>query len=376
MAQSSMLKVLLVGPFPPPYGGVSVHVLTLQCLLRKSGIPCRVLNISRGAPPSDRYLSIRGPLHFILELSRYSLRGWSIHVHINGHNLKSWLVALAAGLAGATGRSGHGPTLTIHSGMSPAYLNDRSSGRYLARYLAWITSKVYRHIIAVSSEIKDALRLLPVPEARIEILPAFLPAPVAPLELPADFLDGCAIPSGCALSGLRFASGLHSLPLMFESWSRVHCPVISTALFFRPEYGFDLLVQAVSELRQKHPRLGCVVMGDSENRPEGLPEYIFAIGDVTHESCLAVIAGSRIFVRSTFSDGDATSVREAIAFGTPVIASDVVRRPAGTLCFKTGDASDLASKIDSLLSGTRHPPTPTSAPSTNGMHRLLELYSS
>jgi glycosyltransferase involved in cell wall biosynthesis len=343
-----MLKVLLVGPFPPPHGGVSVHVLTLQRLLRKSGISCSVLNISRGAPPSDRYVSIRGPLHFLLLLLRYSLKGWSLHVHINGHNAKSWLVALAAGLVGATGRSGHGATLTIHSGMSPAYLNDRSSGRYLARYLAWITSKFYRHIIAVSSEIKDALRSLPVPETRIEILPAFLPAPAAPLELPGDL----------------------------DSWSSAHHPVISTALFFRPEYGFELLVEAVSELRQKHPRLGCVVMGDSENRPEGLPEYMFAIGDVTHESCLAVIARSNIFVRSTFSDGDATSVREAIALGTPVIASDVVRRPAGTLCFKTGDASDLAAKIDSLLSGTRHPSALTSEPGTNSMHRLLELYSS
>jgi glycosyltransferase involved in cell wall biosynthesis len=117
-------------------------------------------------------------------------------------------------------------------------------------------------------------------------------------------------------------------------------------------------------------------MGDSENRPEGLPEYMFAIGDVTHESCLAVIARSGIFVRSTFSDGDAISVREAIALGTPVIASDVVSRPAGTICFKTGDASDLASKINSLLLETRHSPTITSEPGTNGMHRLLELYSS
>src|SRR5579862_960718 len=132
MGQSSMLKVLLVGPFPPPHGGVSVHVLTLQRLLRKSGISCRVLNISRGAPQSDQYVSIRGPFHFMLLLLRSSLKGWSLHVHINGHNAKSWLVALAAGLAQAAGRSGHAATLTIHSGMSPAYLNDRRSGRYLA----------------------------------------------------------------------------------------------------------------------------------------------------------------------------------------------------------------------------------------------------
>ena len=343
MAQSSMLKVLLVGPFPPPHGGVSVHVLTLQSLLRKSGISCSVLNVSPGAPPSDLYFSIRGPLHFMLLLLRYALKGWSFHVHINGHNIKSWLVAFAAGLVGATGRSGHGAMLTIHSGMSPAYLNDRRSGRLLA----WTTCKLYRHIIAVNSEIKGVLSSLSVPEARIEILPAFLPTPAPLLELPGNF----------------------------ESWSDTHHPIISTALFFRPEYGFGLLVHAIGELRKKHPRLGCVVMGDSESRPEGLPQHLFAIGDVTHESCLAVIARSDIFVRTTFSDGDAISVREAIAAGTPVVASDVVSRPAGTFCFKTGDARDLASKIESLLSGAAAHLHIRPEPGTNGIHRLLELYS-
>jgi glycosyltransferase involved in cell wall biosynthesis len=189
------------------------------------------------------------------------------------------------------------------------------------------------------------------------------------------------------------------LPVHFESWSAAHHPVISTALFFRREYGFGLLVQAIAELRRKHPRLGCIVMGDTESRPEGeklirehgLQQQMLAIGDVTHESCLAIIARSDIFVRTTYSDGDAISVREAIALGTPVVASDVVRRPAGTLCFKTGDAGDLGLKIDSLLSGPipdlhkrqiRGGPdaakTDDAGPETgrNGIHRLLELYGS
>jgi glycogen(starch) synthase len=335
------VKVLLVGPFPPPHGGVSVHVLTLQRLLEESGIPCRVLNISPGAAKSDRYISIRGPLHFMFLLARYSLGGWSLHVHINGHNLKSWLVALAAGCVGVTGLRA---MLTIHSGMAPAYLNTRPFGRLLA----WAAAKFYRHIIAVNLEIKDVLCSLSVPEARIEIMPAFLPGPAVALELPADF----------------------------ESWSQGRHPVISTALFFRPEYGFGLLVQAMSELRQKHPGLGCVVMGDSESRPEALPAHMFATGDVTHESCLAVIARSDIFVRPTFSDGDAISVREAIALGTPVVASDVVSRPAGTLCFRTGDARDLVSKIESLLSVARHPPSLGLELVPNSTRRLLELYSS
>jgi len=338
-----MLKLLLVGPFPPPHGGVSVHVLTLQDLLVKSGITCQVLNLSYGAPRSDRYVSGRGRLHFIFLLLRYSLRGWSFHVHINGHNAKSWLVALAAGLAGVIGRRDRAAMLTVHSGMSPDYLD---SGR-LAAVLGWGTCVFYRRIIAVNSEIGAALRSLPVPENRIEILPAFLPTSTILAPLP----DG------------------------FEEWARAHEPVLSTALFFRPEYGFGLLVQALSELRKKHPRLGCVVMGDSESRPQGLKQYIHAIGDVTHESCLAVIARSDIFVRPTFSDGDAISVREAIALGTPVVASDVVDRPAGTLCFKTGDPNDLALKLDSLLSGPRPLRHGGSQPAENRIHRLLELYS-
>jgi glycosyltransferase involved in cell wall biosynthesis len=115
-------------------------------------------------------------------------------------------------------------------------------------------------------------------------------------------------------------------------------------------------------------------MGDSESRPEGLPPHMFAIGDLTHESCLAVIARSDIFVRPTYSDADAVSVREALALGTPVVASDVVRRPEGTLCFKTGDAGDLAAKIESLVSESgalRHVPSQSAE---NGIHRLLELY--
>ena len=334
-----MLKVLLIGPFPPPHGGISVHVLTLQRLLQKSGISCRVLNISRGALKSDQYLSIRGPVHFMILLARYSLGRWPFHVHINGHNFKSWIVAFAAGLV-----AGPGAVLTIHSGMSPAYLKDRYSGRLLA----WMTSRFYRHIIAVNSEIKNVLCSLSVPETRIEILPAFLPSSGAPLELPANF----------------------------ESWSRAHNPVISTALFFRPEYGFKLLAEAMEELRTKYPRLGCVLMGDGESRPEGLPPYMVAIGDLAHESCLAVIARSDIFVRPTFSDGDATSVREAIALGTPVVASDVVIRPAGTVSFKTGDAHDFVSKMDSLLSAPGPRLRVRPEPGFNGIQRLLELYSS
>ena len=42
-----------------------------------------------------------------------------------------------------------------------------------------------------------------------------------------------------------------------------------------------------------------------------------------------------LFVRPTASDGDAISIREALYFGTPVVTSDVVRRPEGVGLFET-----------------------------------------
>jgi glycosyltransferase involved in cell wall biosynthesis len=38
-----------------------------------------------------------------------------------------------------------------------------------------------------------------------------------------------------------------------------------------------------------------------------------------------------VYLRTTRTDGDAVSIREALDAGVPVVASDVVKRPAGVL---------------------------------------------
>src|SRR5258706_11073461 len=107
------MKLLLVGPYPPPHGGVSVHVAETKRRANSLGIPCRVLNTDRNAEWSPNYIPVRKASGFVYSLVKHSLHGWTIHVHTNGHNLKSWLVALAGGLAGCFGP---GSVLTLHSG--------------------------------------------------------------------------------------------------------------------------------------------------------------------------------------------------------------------------------------------------------------------
>ena len=62
-----------------------------------------------------------------------------------------------------------------------------------------------------------------------------------------------------------------------------------------------------------------------------------------------VWAATDLFLRPTMSDMEGVSVKEALQFGTPVVASDVCIRPKEAVLYKTGDAEDLFEKVYPLL---------------------------
>src|SRR5579885_2945703 len=231
--QAVRLKVLLMGPYPPPSGGVSVHVLAAHKLLTEAGLSCQVLNLPEPSRAKGA-ARLRHWARLVRSLRRRAKQGWIIHVHINGHNWKSWAVAAIGGVSGSAAA---GRILTLHSGMVAKYLGTASAWR---RALAAFACARFTRIVCVTTEIRAALLSLGVPIERTEILPAYLGA----------------VPR---------KQGIEDWLL---SWIREHSPVISTALFFRPEYGFRLLVEAVSRLRSRYPRLGCLVMGSGEEQTE------------------------------------------------------------------------------------------------------------
>jgi len=261
----------------------------------------------------------------LYHLYRYAWDDWTIHVHTNGHNPKSWLIALAGGLAA---QAGSGGLLTLHSGIAPNYLRDCCG---IERDTARMACLQFERVICVNEEIADAVADLGFPEHRIDILPAFLPLPIPSVRIPSDL----------------------------EGWLQSHDPLLSTTLFFRPEYGFELLVDALTELIRRHPALGCVVMGTGEERAaaellvkqKGLKDAVCFLGDVEHDACLALISRSNVFVRPTYRDGDSISVREAVSAGVPVVASDVGTRPASVLLFRPGRTAELTSQIERAFTG-------------------------
>ena len=66
-----------------------------------------------------------------------------------------------------------------------------------------------------------------------------------------------------------------------------------------------------------------------------------------------ILMKSDIFVRPTNTDDDAVSVREALYFKIPLVASDVVPRPEGTILFKNRDINDFTLKVKDILDNYR-----------------------
>ena len=51
------MKVLFVGPYPPPHGGISVHVWSAHELMKRAGQQSNVLNVDPRARLSTAHIS-------------------------------------------------------------------------------------------------------------------------------------------------------------------------------------------------------------------------------------------------------------------------------------------------------------------------------
>jgi glycogen synthase len=112
-----MRRVLLVGDYPPPWGGLSTQVFALRNRLTALADDVQVVDIGvhrREARPGCT--PVRHPLAF----AGAARRGATIHVHTNGHNAKSWMAAATCALAGL--RGGRRSVVSLGSGLMPAFV--------------------------------------------------------------------------------------------------------------------------------------------------------------------------------------------------------------------------------------------------------------
>lgn len=303
---AARLRVALVGDWPPPQGGLSLHVEALARDLEARGADVRVLDIGHGDHALRNVRPARGARRYAARLAEVAAEGRLVHVHTNGANAKSWLVALAGGRARRPGAPRG--VLTIHSGLCPAFL----AGAARRRALAQFACAAYARVVAVSEEIAGALAASGVPARRLAVLTPFSASMLSPSAPPP------------ALAAFRAARS----------------PLFAAALAPGRTYGADVLVAAFARVRALAPRAGLAVFGPGTERLAG--EGILALGELPHGAALAVTAAADVLVRPTRADGDAVSIREALALGTAVVATAVGHRPPGCLLVPPGEPAALA----------------------------------
>ncbi|OFX24294.1 MAG: glycosyl transferase [Anaeromyxobacter sp. RBG_16_69_14] len=339
------MKIALVGDYPPPFGGVSVHVAALERALAARSVDLRVLDIGRGQNDAPGVAPARGALRCAVALARAAAERRLIHVHTSGANPKSWLLALAASRARLPGSPL--PLLTLHSGLLPVYLARYAERREVARAVC----SSFGRVVAVSHELSATLEGCGVPAARLEVVPAFLHAGLVPGAPPARF----------------------------TAFREARAPLFCAALAPTSTYGEDVLLAAFAAVSDREPRAGLVVFGEGSERGPvaalGLRQGVLALGEIDHAAALGVLGACDVFVRPTRADGDALSVREALSLGRKVVASEVGQRPPGCLLFRAGDAAGLAAL---MIDAARSAPAPPGhgRPDRDPLESLLAIYRS
>ncbi len=315
------MRVLQLGPFPPPWGGVQANLVAIRDYLREQGIPCAVVNITRHRKQDADgvyYPLSAGHLVRLLLRLPYDV----LHLHIGG-DLTFRLLALSAVCCSVPGKK---TVLTFHSGGYPSSPAGRTARPATLR---GFVLRQFDAVIGVNAELTKLLQKFGVPAERVHLIQ---PHAVAMPRTPA-------------------------YPEPLRSFMRGHSPVLITVGLLEPEYDLPLQVEAIGQLRERFPGAGLVIAGsgsleaDLRKRIAAAPwsDHVLLYGDMPHEITMQAISDSDAMWRTTLYDGDSVSVREALHLGTPVIASDNSMRPAGVRLVPAQDAAGLVTATAETL---------------------------
>lgn len=341
------MKVLQLGPYPPPYGGVQTHLVAIREHLQDRGHQCEVVNITRhrsATEPGVHHPTSAAQLLRTLKRLEYDV----IHLHVGG-GLPNRVLALAAACTVQKARS----VFTFHSGGYPSSPAGAKAG--VRSKTGWVLRR-FDAVIGVNQELCDFFAKVGIPGSRIHHMVPHISRPPRPDRTePHDALE-------------RFRAS--------------HDPLLLTVGLLEPEYDLPRQIQTLEAVRERFPGAGLAIIGsgslqhDLERLIQEVPwgDHVLLCGDVPHEQTLAAIATSNVVLRTTLYDGDAISVREALDAGTPVVATDNGMRPMGVHLVPVEDSSALEQAIFSVLSESAEVAAASNRSSSDAVEDLLEIY--
>jgi len=324
------VKILEIVSYSPPWTGWSTRVMYLKNQLLERGYVCKVLNISPESRKikSDEYIDVQNGIDYIFKVAKYCLLGYRIHMHVNGDSIKGFILTLLAEIISLL--TFKRCFLTFHAGGEQLYFPRQKVPSLTPMYFIIFT--IPQIIICNNDVVKKKIMEYGINEKKIIPIPAFSKQYLSYQQI--------------------------TLPQEVEKFITDHKPILSSYIFFRPEFYLGSLLKAIKKLIDKYPQLGFIMVAGSGPEEEeiikliktlNLGNNIFIMENVTHEVFLTILKKSEIYVRTPSRDGTCSSVLEALALNIPVVASENNNRPEGVITFNSNDAEDLANKIESVV---------------------------
>ena len=342
------MRVLQLGPYPPPHGGVQSNLVAIRAFLQKRNIPCAVINITRHRKAeADEVYDPKNVLDLLWLLFR--LRYDIIHLHVGGM-LTQRLLRLALVCALIPSRRS---VLTFHSGGYPSTREGKSIG---PGSFAGFVLRRFDRVIGVNPEIMQFLQRLGVAENRAQLIH------------PHAFLSD--------------EEQLSSLPEPLSTFFGRRKPILISVGLLEPEYDLGLQIEVLGSILKEFPAAGLLIIGSGSLerhlrksvQMQPYADHILLCGDLPHSTTIRAIALSDVMLRTTLYDGDAISVREALHLGTPVVATDNGMRPRGVYLVPKSNLDAIFQTTQQALAGVLVTKPHTIGPDEKNLHALLDLY--
>jgi glycosyltransferase involved in cell wall biosynthesis len=321
-------KVVLLGPSPPPYGGVSIYVGALFQRLKGRGLRLWTYGDAEMRGPAVRFMKDkrRDLLPLLLREGRGARVADCTHFLFEypGAFVPVW-VALKRLL-------GFEWVKIVHDGSLPARHSSFTPAR---RALFRMATAGVTEFVVVSEELGRWLREDVRVKQPVSVARSLLPVP---------------------REGYGPGAMTAALEASLADYTRRAKRVCSVGAFI-PVYGFLHAAEAVERLRVEGEDVGLVLLdgdfaSDAAYREEVLRgrEWITVLKNVAHPHVFEIMRRSRAFVRGFAHESYGLSRVEAIWCGLPVVATRA-GETRGMLLYDFADVDALTLQLKRALSG-------------------------
>jgi glycosyltransferase involved in cell wall biosynthesis len=333
------IRVALIGSYPPPYGGVSIHIQRLHSKLLNNGVKSYVVNMSSNKKRIRLLLNMKKIINWVKLLF---LKLDIFHLHTSGKNLK-WVIVFF--LFSKLKKTKF--IITFHS-----FRYELSDISDFYKHLFRFILKRLSHVVVTNNKIKERLIGLGSDKLKISVIPAF----IAP----------------------ELSNNQNILPKEIISFIKRRSPIISSYAYTLKDdtpdlnemgttdlYGVSLLLDLCINMKKSFPQIG-IILSVANLNDEGFLKKIktkinknnirnnFFIYGKPVENIHNLWSNSDVYVRPTLSDGDSIALREALLLKTPSVASDATPRPEGTIIFQNQNLNDFSEKVKGVLENSDH----------------------